>query len=146
MPRAPALLRYLAGVSIVVALAILIGGWRAAHRDPVVRRVTLALPDWPRGAPPIRVALGSDIHAGGGAVPADRLVRMIDRIAATSPALVILAGDFVDGRAGRTARAAAPSLAAALRRLHPPLGTIAVLGNHDNDSDPAAVARAVRRC
>ncbi len=123
--------------------ALLGFAWREAHRDPVIRRARIALPGWPAGTPPVTVALASDVHVGGGAMDAKRLHRVVRRIAATRPDLVVLAGDFIDGHDPATARANAPVLTAAFRRLRPPLGTIAVLGNHDNDSDPAAVAKAL---
>lgn len=131
----------LAMLSGAVLLAV---AWHSAHADPVVRRATLTLADWPAGARPVTIALASDIHLGGGAMNASRLARMIDAIAAARPDLVLLAGDFIDGHDPATARAAVPALATAFRRLRPPLGTVAVLGNHDNDSDPAAVASALR--
>ncbi|ONF95816.1 putative metallophosphoesterase [Sphingomonas jeddahensis] len=130
-------------VGCCVGGALLGFAWREAHRDPIVRRATIALPDWPAGKPPVTVALASDIHVGGGAMDAARLRRMAARIAATRADLVVLAGDFIDGHEPRTARANAPVLTAALKHLRPPLGTIAVLGNHDNDSDPRAVAAAL---
>jgi predicted MPP superfamily phosphohydrolase len=117
--------------------------WREAHRDPVVRRASITLPDWPAGTGPITVALASDIHVGGGAMDAARLKRIAGQIAATRADLVVLAGDFIDGHDPRTARASAPVLTAAFRQLRAPLGTIAVLGNHDHDSDPRAVAAAL---
>lgn len=129
--------------STLVGAILLLIAFREAHSDPVVRRATIALPNWPAAARPVTVALASDIHVGGGAMDATRLTRMVDRIAATRPDLVVLAGDFIDGHDPRTARANAPVLTAALRRLRPRLGTIAVLGNHDNDSDPIAVASAL---
>lgn len=128
----------------VCAAALLAIAWRQAHADAVVRRATIALADWPAGAAPLTVALASDLHVGGGAMSPARLTRLVDQIAAERPDLAILAGDFIDGHEASTARAAAPLLTRALRRLRPPLGTVAVLGNHDQDSDPSRVAAALR--
>lgn len=144
MSRAPRLLFWTLLLALLAGVVLLAAAWTSAHGDPVVRRATLRLPDWPAGARPVTIALASDIHLGGGAMDAARLTRTVDAIAATKPDLVLLAGDFIDGHDPATARANAPALAAAFRRLRPPLGTIAVLGNHDNDSDPAAVAQALR--
>lgn len=129
----------------VCAAALLAIAWRQAHADAVVRRAAITLADWPAGAPPITVALASDVHVGGGAMSPARLTRLIDQIAAERPDLAVFAGDFVDGHDAATARAVAPTLTRAMRRLRPPLGTIAVLGNHDHDSDPAQVAAALRQ-
>lgn len=129
----------------VIAAGVILFAYRQAHGDAVVRRASLALPNWPADAPPVTVALASDLHVGGGAMSPARLERLMDQIAAERPDLALFAGDFIDGHDPQTARDAAPLLTAAFRRLRPPLGTIAVLGNHDNDSDPDPVAAALRR-
>lgn len=132
-------------LAAVGAAGLIFSAYREAHGDAVIRRASIALPGWPAGAPAITVALASDIHVGGGAMSPGRLDRLIGQIAAASPDLVLVAGDLIDGHDPATARAAAPVLTAAFRRLRAPLGTIAVLGNHDHGSDPARVAAALRR-
>ena len=132
-------------IAVVAGCALAAFAYREAHGAAVVRRASIALPNWPSDAPPITVALASDIHVGGGSMSPARLERLIGQIAAERPDLALFAGDFIDGHDAGTARAAAPVLAAAFARLRPPLGTVAVLGNHDNDSDPASVAAALRR-
>jgi predicted MPP superfamily phosphohydrolase len=122
-------------------LAVL--GWQEAHRDPVIRPGSIALSGWPAGHPPLTIALASDIHIGGGAMDGDRLARIVAQINAAAPDLIVLAGDFIDGHDAETARDNAPVLTQALRGLRAPLGTIAVLGNHDHDSDPARIAAAL---
>ena len=57
--------RPLLSAALIVAFiagAVFLIGYRNARADPVVRRVTMALPDWPAGKPPITIALMSDIH------------------------------------------------------------------------------------
>ena len=132
-------------LTAIAGAGLIVHAWREAHGPAVVRRASIVLPDWPAGAPPITVALASDIHVGGGAMSPARLVRVMDQIAAERPDLALIAGDFIHGHEAQTAHAAAPALTRAFRRLRPPLGTIAVLGNHDNDSDPAGVTAALRR-
>ena len=80
--------------------------------------------------PPMRVVLLSDLHV---AVPGDsptRLRATISRVNALHPDLVLIAGDFLS-----TDTLAAPASIARtiepLTALHAPLGTVAVLGNHD---------------
>lgn len=131
-------------LAVIIGAGLILSAHRQAHGDAVVRRALLALPNWPADAPPITVALASDIHAGGGAMSPARLDRLMDQIAAERPDLALFAGDFIDGHDADTARDAAPVLTAAFRRLRPPLGTIAVLGNHDIDSDAQSVTAALR--
>lgn len=134
-------LRWLAGVAL--GLALLLGwGWHNARADPVVRTAAIRLPRWPAGAAPLRVALLSDIHVGSSTMGRDRLARIVDRVAALRPDLVLIAGDFIAGHAPADA-AAAPGLRA-LDRLQPRFGTIAVPGNHDHWTGLAATTKWVR--
>jgi predicted MPP superfamily phosphohydrolase len=134
----------LAALALVLLAGALfaLGVWNA-RADPVVRRVSLALPRWPAGAAPVTVALVSDVHLGDLATDEARLTRIADRVTALRPDLIVLAGDFVTGHdPGRAAEEAA-ALTRALSRLRAPLGTIAVLGNHDYWTGAPAVRRAL---
>lgn len=124
---------------LIAALAVAAWSYRLALSDPVVRRATVALPGWPAGAQPVRVALASDIHLGNGVTDVARLARIVDRVNGLRPDLVLLAGDFIAGDRPEDA-AAAPDLAE-LGRLDAPLGVVAVPGNHEHWTD----ARRVRR-
>ncbi len=129
------------GVAMLGALAVV--GYRNATAMPRVRTARLALADWPAGAKPIRVALLSDIHIGNVTMDAARLTAIMDQVNASHPDLVLLAGDFVVGHEPDSSDLHAPRLTAPLSRLHPPLGTYAVLGNHDHWTGAAAVTRAL---
>lgn len=130
-----------AAVAVTICLSLV--GWSNGRVDPVVRTATLALADWPDGAPAIRVALLSDIHLGNTSTGRDRLRRVVDATRALRPDLVLLAGDYLAGYDPASARRAAPIVATQFARIHPPLGIVAVLGNHDNLSDPNAVRTAL---
>lgn len=130
---------------IVLGAALTAYALAEARRDPVVRRVTLALVDWPTGARPIRVVLLSDVHLGNRAMDPGRLTRIADRVTALRPDLVLIAGDSVAATGGAQGKEYAPLLAAPLSRLHAPLGVVAVLGNHDHWAAPAAVPQALAR-
>lgn len=126
------------GMAGLVALAI-----REARAEPIVRRATLGLAHWPAGAAPIRVALLSDIHLGGVAMDGARLARIVAQVNALHADLIVLAGDFVNGEDPGAARRVAPGLGV-LHRLQAPLGMVAVLGNHDYDTAPDAIALQLR--
>lgn len=107
------------------------GGWaaRLAHRFGVqgelhVSDHTVTLPRW-RGATPLRAVFASDFHAGP-LTDARLLDDACNAIIATRPEVLLLGGDFVSFH-GRHVEALARRLAC----IRPPLGTYAVLGNHD---------------
>lgn len=138
-------MRMLAKLIVAVLLlgALVTGwGWRNARARPVVRHATVELPGWPAGAPPMRVALIGDIHMGNPAMDAPRLARIVAQVNALKPALVLIAGDFIAGHDAATSAAIAPALAP-LAGLRAPLGTVAVLGNHDHWTGDGAVRAAL---
>lgn len=129
-------------LAIVVALAAagLTFMYAQARADPVVRAATVHMPDWPAGAAPVTAVLWSDLHVTNPATDRTRLRRIVGRVNALTPDLVLIAGDFVGDERLEDGSIAALS---ALQNLRPRLGTVAVLGNHDHLSDPAAVRRAL---
>lgn len=137
-------------MAVAVALmALLAGGvllfaFREARSDPIVRRAAVALPGWPIGTPPMSIALASDIHLGGAAMDGERLSRIGDQVTALRPDLIVLAGDFVAGHEPGSARRIAAALATGSRHFRAPLGTVAVLGNHDHWTGAAVVRRALQ--
>ena len=103
----------------------------------------MRLAGWPRGAPPIRALLISDIHVAGPDMPPARLARIVWQIEALNPDIVLIAGDFVSDKRTATqtysfARAVEP-----FERLRPRLGIFAVLGNHDHWRDAVEARRAL---
>lgn len=130
---------------LLIVGGVLVAGWRNSRVDPVVRTARVALPDWPAGAPPVRVVLLADLHLGNASTDEARLARVIARVDRLHPDLVLIAGDLVAGHGAGAARTQAGAIGRQLARLHPPLGTIAVMGNHDNWSDPTLLARVLRR-
>ncbi|MBV9931231.1 MAG: metallophosphoesterase [Alphaproteobacteria bacterium] len=138
------------GVALVLLLLALLAGTfvyglREAVSPPLRREARLALPGWPRGTPPLRVALLSDIHLGNRAMTPARLHAIVASVNAAHPDIVLLAGDFVAGRRSDGATAKAAALSAPLSRLRAPLGIVAVLGNHDYWTDPGAVRAALAK-
>ncbi|MBA2936439.1 metallophosphoesterase [Sphingomonas sp. CGMCC 1.13654] len=97
-----------------------------ASSAPVERDMRVHAP-----VPPTRVVLLSDLHV---ATPGDSPARLRQTVAQVNrlhPDLVLIAGDFLS--TDSLAFAASPGDAVApLAGLHAPLGTIAVLGNHDD--------------
>jgi predicted MPP superfamily phosphohydrolase len=127
-------MRKLAIVLLVLALslaALILYARSEALRDPIVRTATIKLPNWPSGARPIRAVLISDLHLDGQTMDEARLDRIVAQIKALNPDIVLLAGDYIYGHDPAGAKKYGPGLVAPLSKLRPPLGVIAVLGNHD---------------
>lgn len=141
--RRPSLAALIAAalILVVAGVALVALGWQNARADPIVRHTAVALPGWPVGAPPITVALLSDIHMESAAMDEPRLARIVAQVNTLRPDLIVIAGDFVEGRGDHEAERALPLLARALGGLRAPLGTVAVLGNHDYWTDAEPLAR-----
>jgi predicted MPP superfamily phosphohydrolase len=106
-----------------------------------VRCVTYRLPVacWPQAAPPLRIAHLSDLHIGAPSLNSRALRKGIDLILAAAPDLILISGDL------RARRSGTAVLIRQLRRLEAPLGSFAVLGNHDygDGLDPFADGEAL---
>jgi predicted MPP superfamily phosphohydrolase len=81
------------------------------------------------------------LHTGSHTNDLARLHAIIDEVSAHHPDLVLFGGDYVDRRWIAAASTPPRAIAAALARVHAPLGRYAVLGNHDYAYDGRAVTR-----
>jgi len=131
------------GLTLLVLLALAGWGYVNLLADPVVRRASFALHDWPANTAPLRVALISDVHMQGPDMPPERVARIVAQVNAEHPDLILLAGDFIGDRMLGTRSYSDAEIAAPLGKLLAPLGTFAVLGNHDEWRDPAAMRKAL---
>lgn len=118
--------------------------WQATA-DPVVRWLTIKVPDWPATAPPMLLVLMSDLHVAGPETPPSRLARVVAQVNAVHPDLVLIAGDFVTEKRTATTLYDADAAIAPLAALRPRLGTLAVMGNHDHWLDSRAVHAALAK-
>jgi predicted MPP superfamily phosphohydrolase len=109
----------------------------------VVRRIEVVSRAWT--SPPLRIGVIADIHMGAPHMSVGRIKRLTARMNSEHPDVVALLGDYVGGHAPAAARSSGDRAAilAALQqmgRFSAPLGTYAVLGNHDVWYDPGLVA------
>lgn len=112
----------------------------------VVRHVEIVDPDW-RGAP-LRIGVMSDTHIPGPHMSPARLEKISAKMNAEKPDIILLLGDFVGGHEPIAVRAAKEQAAIqrgieALSGLRAPLGTYAVIGNHDTWYDAPTVEAAL---
>jgi predicted MPP superfamily phosphohydrolase len=134
------ILRTFATLSILALLFLGQGLWNAT-RAPIMREGRIAVADWPKGAPPLRVLLLSDIHVAGPDMPPARLDRIVAQVNAVKPDLILIAGDLLSDKHLATRVYRTPEIVEPLRHLRAPLGTIVVLGNHDHWFDPKGFRR-----
>lgn len=104
---------------------------------PQLRAATIRLPDWPPNTPPLRIALIADLHVAAPSDTPEHLKRIVDRINAAKPDLVLIAGDFISSDSIVTKTYPVGAAMAPLRSLRARLGTVAVFGNHDYAEVPA---------
>jgi predicted MPP superfamily phosphohydrolase len=98
---------------------------------PQLRTATIRLPDWPANTPPLRIALIADLHVAAPSDTPEHLQRIVDRINAAKPDLVLIAGDFISSNSLVTRSYPIEIAMAPLRSLRARMGIVAVLGNHD---------------
>ena len=138
MPRSISRRRFIACAGSAVLGAGLCGVVWGTRRLRVAD-AAVAIRDLPEAFHGLRIAHLSDFHRGRW-VSAAQVRQAGDLARSLSPDLVVLTGDLVTGSA-----AYAWSCVDALGRIPSPLGTFAVLGNHDWWTDRAVVRRALER-
>jgi uncharacterized protein len=117
-------------------------GWIEPRRLVTVRR-TLELPAWPAALDGVRLGVLSDIHAGAPHAGLKAIARAVERLNAEAPDALLLLGDFIDAHVLWGGRIPPEAIARELGALCAPLGTFAVLGNHDWKQAGHAMWRAL---
>ena len=129
---------------LLIASGLVLIGW-AFWWEPgrlVVREAEIELPGWTHAAP-LRLVLLADLHVGSPRNGIESLRRVVERTNEQSPEVVLIAGDFVIDNVFGGEFVAPEDIAAELAELTAPLGTFAVLGNHDRWLSADRVARAL---
>lgn len=116
--------RQLLTIQVMVVVAVYgYGMWEAA--DIRLKQIEIASPKITEKTGRIRIAQISDVHLGL-IVRAGRLKRIIARIEEARPDILVSTGDLVDGQINHLTKETK-----LLATLHPPLGKIAITGNHE---------------
>jgi uncharacterized protein len=121
--------------------------WLIEPRLLIVRRVEVVSEDW-RGAALTIAALG-DTHVGSPHVDAARMGRIVARVNALRPDIVLLLGDYVGGHAPEAERSPAEQQeilggVATFGALSARYGAVAVLGNHDSWYNRQSITTALQ--
>src|SRR5580658_7067722 len=132
--------RVLAGAAGFVGLSATTAVYAGAIEPEglVITRYAPALPGWPAGRK-LSITVIADLHAGGPDMQLEHIRRIVDRAGALNSDIVLLLGDFIASYRFAFNHVPDPVWAAELARLSAPLGTWAVLGNHDWWHDPAGI-------
>ena len=142
--------------TVLGSAALLVGsGAYAFGIEPAfrlcVQRYTPKPRNWPNDLP-LRIAAIADIHIGEPYMPLSRVDEIVAASNALAPDLIVLLGDYVAGHRFTTRAIGMAELAPRLAELRAPLGTYAILGNHDwwddrtaqrNRRGPIIAARAL---
>lgn len=115
---------FLASIALVLVLLVW-GSWNAWH--PVTRRYDLVLPGKNSPINKLHIVAVSDIHLGW-IVDSKRLNKLADQIRSLNPDVVFLVGDVIDEGIDPASENQIPQ---ALGKIQAPLGSFAVLGNHE---------------
>jgi len=129
------------GLSIALVAAFFLWTYWQAQQPPIVQRHTLAVANWPAGAPPVDVLLVSDTHVVSPDMSPERLAGIVAQLNRLKPDLVVLAGDYISEKAFATHRYTAEQAIAPLAGFKARLGVVAVLGNHDHWHDQTRKAQ-----
>jgi hypothetical protein len=122
----------LAGAAGLVGLPAATGIYAGAiePRGLVVTRYAPAPRNWPADRK-LSITVIADLHAGGPDMQLGHVRRIIDTASTLQSDIVLLLGDFTAWYNFATTPVPDELWAAELARLKPPLGTWAILGNHD---------------
>ena len=110
-----------------------LGSWASLVEPRRLRpvRYEVVSPTWPAAWEPLRLAVLGDLHAARPHVGERRIERIVERLLAERPELVLLPGDFLANRTAFVWPLPAARIARALAPLARAVPTLAVLGNHD---------------
>jgi uncharacterized protein len=125
--------RVLTGAAGALVLAPTATGFYAGAIEPhslVVTRYALSPPGWPLGRK-LSITVIADLHAGGPDMLLPHIRRVIDTANSLQSDLTLLLGDYTAWYRFKWDPVADDVWAAELARLSAPLGTWAILGNHD---------------
>jgi len=120
----------LAAIPVVITCMVVWGLFIEPARL-VIHKDTIQIASWPKELDGLRIAVLSDIHAGGPFIDEDQLRRIVQRTNELNPDLIVILGDYMTGN-GRTRHQMEPgTFSAILKDFRAPLGVYSVLGNHD---------------
>jgi predicted MPP superfamily phosphohydrolase len=137
--------RFLTGGAGLIGLSASATGAYAGAIEPlglIVTPYALNPPGWPADRK-LTISVIADLHAGGPDMLLPHIRQVVDTVNALQSDLVVLLGDYKAWYRFKTEPVADLLWADELARLEAPLGTWAILGNHDWWHDLAGVRSAL---
>ncbi len=137
--------RVLAGAAGLVGVSLAATAGYAAAIEPKglgVTRYALNPPAWPAGRK-LSVTVIADLHVGGPDMTLAHVRRVVETANLLRSDLIVLLGDYTASYWIANTKVPYHDWSAELARLSAPLGTWAILGNHDWWHDLAGVRRAL---
>ena len=117
---------------VVLGASVVFWGFFVEPNRLVIRHETIEIDRWPQELNDLRIAVLSDIHAGGEFIDERKVRTIVQRTNALQPEMVVILGDFISGDGRRHPLRMAPDVfGPILKELRAPLGVYSVLGNHD---------------
>ncbi len=136
------------GLAAVLLFVGGIGFW-AFFVEPnrlIVRHETIQVDQLPPELDGLRIAVISDIHAGGAFIDQRKLQTIVERTNQLQPEMIVIAGDYISGDGRRHPLKMEPDVfAPILKNFSAPLGVYSVLGNHDWWYDGMRVRHALEQ-
>ena len=111
----------------------------------VTRNETIRIKQWPVELDGLKIAVLSDIHAGGSFIDQAKLQLIVERTNQLQPELIVILGDYMSGEGWSSHRIQPELFGSILSNFRAPLGVYSVLGNHDWWYDGDKVRRALER-
>lgn len=129
--------------SLVVLLALPIWAFFIEPSSLRFHHEKLVVPSWPESCNGTTIAVLADLHVGSPYKGLSSLRKLVERVNANKPDLILLPGDFVIQGVVGGSFVSPEDAAKVLGSLTAPMGVYAVLGNHDWWLGATRVARAL---
>lgn len=125
--QVPASIFNAVGVTLAaIAFGLLLYGYTLGRSDFETVEITYHSQDLPESFRGFRVVQLSDMHLGSSIGRENDIKRLVDKVNALRPDIILFTGDLVNSRADET-----DSFRTILSHLQAPYGVFSVLGNHD---------------
>ncbi|MDQ0217713.1 metallophosphoesterase [Peribacillus cavernae] len=118
---------YFVGISVIVLFAIIFAYGLFNAYIPVVRKYQIQVPKKKGSRTSLRLAVASDMHFGR-LSGISHLRRLVEKITAIKPDLILLPGDIIDDEPEPFIE---KNMGSIMSQLKAPLGVFGVLGNHE---------------